>query len=130
MLAAVRRDATLCIAFILFMEGAKHIPAAEAGLISMLDVVLGPLWVFLAFGEQPGPMAIVGGTLVLGALVWRLLPEIGRGRSGIPRQLRAARGTIAALGLRDRPFPPYNDASGGRLKLGRKWHSWLRINSL
>jgi drug/metabolite transporter (DMT)-like permease len=73
---------TLCVAFFLFMEGAKHIPPAEAGLIAMLDVVLGPLWVFLAFGEQPGPMAIVGGTLVLGALVWRLLPEIGRGRNG------------------------------------------------
>jgi drug/metabolite transporter (DMT)-like permease len=75
---------TLCIAFFLFMEGAKHIPPAEAGLIAMLDVVLGPLWVFLAFGEQPGPMAIVGGTLVLGALVWRLLPEIGGGRNGSP----------------------------------------------
>ena len=64
------------------MEGAKHIPAAEAGLISMLDVVLGPLWVFLAFGERPGRSAIIGGALVLGALVWRLAPEIGRARNG------------------------------------------------
>jgi drug/metabolite transporter (DMT)-like permease len=72
---------TLCIAFLLFMEGAKYIPPAEAGLIAMLDVVLGPLWVLLAFGEQPGPMAIVGGALVLGALVWRLAPEIGGGRN-------------------------------------------------
>ncbi|MGO8833425.1 MAG: DMT family transporter [Roseiarcus sp.] len=73
---------TICVAFILFMEGAKHIPAAEAGLISMLDVVLGPLWVFLAFGERPGRSAIVGGALVLSALVWRLAPEIGRARNG------------------------------------------------
>ncbi len=74
--------ATICVAFILFMEGAKHIPAAEAGLSSMLDVVLGPLWVFLAFGERPGRSAIVGGALVLSALVWRLAPEIGRARNG------------------------------------------------
>jgi drug/metabolite transporter (DMT)-like permease len=73
---------TICVAFILFMEGAKHIPAAEAGLISMLDVVLGPLWVFLAFGERPGPAAMVGGALVMGALVWRLAPDIGRARGG------------------------------------------------
>jgi drug/metabolite transporter (DMT)-like permease len=73
---------TICVAFILFMEGAKHIPAAEAGLISMLDVVLGPLWVFLAFGERPGPSAIVGGALVMGALVWRLAPDIGRATGG------------------------------------------------
>jgi drug/metabolite transporter (DMT)-like permease len=72
---------TVCIAFLLFMEGAKHIPAAETGLISMLDVVLGPLWVLLAFGEKPGPMAVVGGTLVVGALVWRLAPDIGRNRN-------------------------------------------------
>ena len=71
---------TVCIAFILIMEGAKHIPSAEIGLISMLDVVLGPFWVFLFFGERPGPLAIGGGMLVLGALVWRLAPEIGRER--------------------------------------------------
>jgi drug/metabolite transporter (DMT)-like permease len=71
---------TVCVAFILFMEGAKHIPAAEAGLISMLDVVLGPLWVLLAFGEKPGPMAVVGGALVMAALIWQLAPDIARGR--------------------------------------------------
>jgi hypothetical protein len=43
------------------MEGARRIPAAEAGLISILDVVRGPLWVFLAVGERPGPLAMVGG---------------------------------------------------------------------
>ena len=71
---------TVCVAFLLFMEGAKHIPSAEAGLISMLDVVLGPLWVFLAFNEKPGPTAIIGGALVVGALIWRLTPDIGRSR--------------------------------------------------
>ena len=45
---------TIGLAFVLFMEGAKFIPSAEAGLISLLDVVLGPLWVFIAFGENPG----------------------------------------------------------------------------
>jgi drug/metabolite transporter (DMT)-like permease len=75
---------TICVAFFLFMEGAKHIPSAEAGLISMLDVVLGPVWVLLAFGERPGPLAIVGGALVMGALVWRLAPEIRRRRGAPP----------------------------------------------
>lgn len=67
---------TIGLAFVLFMEGAKRIPSAEAGLISMLDVVLGPVWVFLAFGENPGAMTMLGGTIVLGAALWRMAPDL------------------------------------------------------
>lgn len=67
---------TICVAFVMFMEGAKLMPSAEAGLISMLDVALGPLWVFLAFGENPGPATLVGGAFVIGAVIWRIIPEI------------------------------------------------------
>ncbi len=67
---------TIGLAFVLFMEGAKLIPSAEAGLISLLDVVLGPIWVFLAFGENPGAATILGGALVLAAALWRMAPEL------------------------------------------------------
>jgi drug/metabolite transporter (DMT)-like permease len=67
---------TICVAFVMFMEGAKFIPAAESGLIGMLDVGLGPLWVFLAFGENPGVATIIGAAFVLGAIVWRMIPEL------------------------------------------------------
>ncbi len=64
---------TIGLAFVLFMEGAKFIPSAEAGLISLLDVVLGPLWVFIAFGENPGLATMFGGAIVLAPLCggWR-----------------------------------------------------------
>src|ERR1700678_4035096 len=71
---------TVGLAFVLFMEGAKFIPSAEAGLISLLDVVLGPLWVFIAFGENPGPATMLGGAIVLGAAVWRMAPELRQER--------------------------------------------------
>jgi drug/metabolite transporter (DMT)-like permease len=67
---------TIGLAFMLFMEGAKLIPSVEAGLISQLDVVLGPIWVFLAFGENPGVATILGGALVLTAALWRMAPEL------------------------------------------------------
>jgi len=67
---------TIGLAFVLFMEGAKFIPSAEAGLISLLDVVLGPVWVFLAFGENPGVLTVLGGAIVLGAAVWRMAPDL------------------------------------------------------
>ena len=69
---------TIGLAFLLFMEGAKFIPSAEAGLISLLDVVLGPFWVFLAFGENPGAATILGGAIVLAAALWRMAPDLVR----------------------------------------------------
>ncbi len=71
---------TIGLAFVLFMEGAKFIPSAEAGLISLLDVVLGPIWVFLAFGENPGAATVLGGAIVLGAALWRMAPDLRRER--------------------------------------------------
>lgn len=67
--------ATQSLSFLLFMRGARHIPAAEAGLIALLDVVLGPLWVWLAFAERPGSAALVGGGLTLGAVLVYLLRQ-------------------------------------------------------
>ncbi|HZZ63589.1 MAG TPA: DMT family transporter [Roseiarcus sp.] len=69
---------TIGLSFVLFMEGAKLIPSAEAGLISLLDVVLAPIWVFLAFGENPGAATLAGGGIVLGAALWRMAPDLMR----------------------------------------------------
>jgi len=71
---------TIGLAFVIFMEGAKLIPSAEAGLISLLDVVLGPIWVFIAFGENPGLATMLGGAIVLAAALWRMAPELRRER--------------------------------------------------
>jgi drug/metabolite transporter (DMT)-like permease len=71
---------TITVAFALFMEGAKTVPPAEASLIAMLDVVMGPLWVWLAFGERPSAATFVGGLTVLAAAAWRLAPELKRRR--------------------------------------------------
>jgi drug/metabolite transporter (DMT)-like permease len=74
---------TITIAFALFMEGAKHVPPAEASLIAMLDVVMGPLWVWLAFSERPSVATFVGGAFVLAAAAWRLAPELRRRREDL-----------------------------------------------
>lgn len=62
--------ATQSLSYLLFMAGGRRITAAEAGLITLLDVVLGPLWVWLAFAEWPGLPALVGGGLTLSAVIW------------------------------------------------------------
>ena len=74
---------TITVAFALFMEGAKFVPPAEASLIAMLDVVLGPLWVWLAFSERPSLATAIGGAFVLAAAIWRLAPELRRRREDL-----------------------------------------------
>jgi drug/metabolite transporter (DMT)-like permease len=73
--------ATTAGAYVLFLIGGRYIPSGEAGLIGMLDVVLSPLWVWLLFDEQPGTAALVGGVIVLAAVVWYLGAQL-RGRMG------------------------------------------------
>lgn len=63
---------TTGFAYVLALEGGRRVSPGEVGFISMLDVVLGPLWVWLAFGERPGAMVIAGGAVVLGAVAWYL----------------------------------------------------------
>jgi drug/metabolite transporter (DMT)-like permease len=49
--------------------GARLIPAAEVALITLLEVVLGPLWVWLALSESPSAATLAGGAIVLGAVI-------------------------------------------------------------
>jgi drug/metabolite transporter (DMT)-like permease len=57
------------LGFALLTIGARLIPAAQVGLITLLEVVLGPVWVWLALDERPGTLTLVGGTIVIAAIV-------------------------------------------------------------
>jgi drug/metabolite transporter (DMT)-like permease len=57
------------LGFALLTVGARLIPAAQVGLITLLEVVLGPLWVWLALDERPSTYTLVGGAIVIVAIV-------------------------------------------------------------
>ena len=61
----------LGLPYVLYSTAIKHVTALEATLIPLLEPVLNPLWVMLALGERPGPWAMVGGLLVLAAVLGR-----------------------------------------------------------
>jgi drug/metabolite transporter (DMT)-like permease len=62
--------------FLLFLAGARLIPVAESSLIGMLEVVLGPLWVWLVLNERPGAASLTGGALILAALLANTLVDL------------------------------------------------------
>jgi drug/metabolite transporter (DMT)-like permease len=57
------------LGFALLTVGARLIPAAQVGLITLLEVVLGPLWVWLALDERPSTPTLAGGAIVIAAIV-------------------------------------------------------------
>ena len=66
---------SIALAFFLFLAGARRIPAADSGLITTLEVPLSPIWVYVLFGENPGLAVIVGGGIVLLAVLWQVAGE-------------------------------------------------------
>jgi len=62
--------------FLLFMAGARLIPAAQSSLIGMLETVLGPLWVWLVLNERPGAASLAGGALILAAILANTLVDL------------------------------------------------------
>jgi len=59
------------LGFMLLTVGARLIPAAQVGLITLLEVVLGPIWVWLALDERPSTLTLVGGAIVIAAIVFQ-----------------------------------------------------------
>lgn len=57
--------------------GARLIPAAEVALITLLEIVLGPLWVWIGYGEEPGLATLVGGAVVIVAVLLQTLQRSG-----------------------------------------------------
>ncbi len=65
----------LPLGFTLIQRGPLYLPAAEVGLLMLLEVVVGTLWVWWVLAERPAPVALLGGALVLGTLLAKGLYE-------------------------------------------------------
>ena len=64
------------LSFGLITLGPRTIPAPEVALLLLLETVLGPIWVWLVIDEKPSEMTLVGGCVVISAVmlqsIWRL----------------------------------------------------------
>lgn len=68
----------------LFVTGARMIPSAFAALLGTAETVLGPVWVAIVHHEIPGTETIIGGTIVLAALLGYLYSALRR-QQPVPR---------------------------------------------
>jgi drug/metabolite transporter (DMT)-like permease len=63
----------LGIPYFLFSKGLERISLQEASLIVLIEPVLNPTWVALAFGEAPSLPTLFGGAMILLSLAFRYL---------------------------------------------------------
>lgn len=57
----------MAVGLLLYIAALKRIPAGRAALLGLLELVLGPIWVWIFDGERPGAWTLVGGIVVIGA---------------------------------------------------------------
>jgi drug/metabolite transporter (DMT)-like permease len=61
------------LAYLCYARALRHAAAIDAVLVPVAEPILSPVWVALAIGEMPGPWALVGGVIVVGAVTGRTL---------------------------------------------------------
>ncbi len=65
------------LAYFLFQWSLRGITAAEASILTLVEPVLCPLWAYLAIGDEPGRLSIIGGGVIVVTIV---LHTIATGR--------------------------------------------------
>ena len=92
------------LGFMFLTAGARLIPAGEVALITLLEIVLGPLWVWAILSERPSTATLIGGAVVLAAVAldarggrpqWRRVPFVWPAQRPLPDS-----GATAQLGWR------------------------------
>lgn len=64
--------------FILITLATQTVPAAQVALLSLTETALAPLWVWLVFTETPGANTLVGGTIILLAVLYNGIVALRR----------------------------------------------------
>lgn len=72
----------LAIPYLLFAVAVRSVPAHEAALLTLIEAVLNPIWVWLIIGERAGAATWTGGACILVGL---MLQQIVARRTGNPQ---------------------------------------------
>lgn len=71
----------MALPYVFFARGLRSITSQEATVIGLLEPILLPVWVYLAWDEMPAPWTLVGASLILLGLLLRYGPALRRPRN-------------------------------------------------
>ena len=69
--------------FIFITIGARTTPSATVGIIMLSESVLGPLWAFLFVNERPSMFALVGGAIILSAVLLQFYSLLSKNNKSV-----------------------------------------------
>lgn len=75
------------IAYIFFYEGRQRVSSIDASILSLIEPLLNPIWVFLLIGERPTYYAIFGMVLILSAQVLNIYLEYRKSKRSIKKEV-------------------------------------------
>lgn len=61
--------ALMSVGSTLYVMGSKYVPAATLAVLAQTEMIFGPVWVWLAFGEKPSQASLVGGAIITAAIL-------------------------------------------------------------
>ena len=64
----------LAIPYVLFARGLRTVKAPEASLLTLIEPLLIPIWVYLGHGERPADATLAGGLFLMAGVSIRYLP--------------------------------------------------------
>jgi drug/metabolite transporter (DMT)-like permease len=72
------------LAYTLFTVAmARGVRSLDAGIVGYIEPLLNPIWVFAVLHERPSEWALIGGGIIVAAVVCHLLMEARRGRQTV-----------------------------------------------
>jgi drug/metabolite transporter (DMT)-like permease len=55
----------IALAYVFLVHGVRRVGALEVSLLVLLEPVLSPVWAWMIHGEQPSPLALLGGAIIV-----------------------------------------------------------------
>ncbi|HRE01294.1 MAG TPA: EamA family transporter, partial [Ilumatobacteraceae bacterium] len=63
----------IVVGTLLFNIGSRTVPAVAITVLAQSEIAFAPVWVYIALGEAPGIRSLIGGSIIVGAVIGKAL---------------------------------------------------------